>query len=295
MWKSAVGAVTSNSATYIREWVAHQYIVGFDKIIVVLDNCDDDTFNQIQRLPWYVLERVDVHNNQTPAPHYNDRFQYRAYQKIYDLYNDKVEWLAMFDDDEFFYDHQRRKINDLLANISANQVVLPWVMFGHSGQVYSPPYTRFESFQHVVPQERLNGWYFPYEVKSIVRFSSIITENNLFDSSKKNDWWYNHCANHQGDFSVTFDGREHKLERGLYCKAVYEHLDTCLAHYFIGSMSEFATRTQRWQRVPLLGPHEIRKSSMDRFLRCRGGQIDARMMIYVDELNEILGDSYPGR
>ena len=47
-YKSAVGVVTCNSSKYIQEWCCFQYLTGFDKIIIVLDRCDDDTHDKIR-------------------------------------------------------------------------------------------------------------------------------------------------------------------------------------------------------------------------------------------------------
>jgi len=289
--KSAVAVVTSNSSTTINEWIAHQFIVGFDKIIVVLDKCTDDTFQQIHKLPPFILERVDIHNNQlTHDVSYGFNFQRNAAMKVYDLYKDRVEWLALFDDDEFFYDHQRRRVNDLLATIpvSAGQVFVPWLCFGHSDRVLlpPPPMTKYEWFQRVVPKKSLSGFDFPHGIKSFVRLSDIDIKGR-----EDGSWYRTHCVCTKGD-SVTFDGRLHHeiTEGATSCVTAHAHYDTCLAHYAIGSMQEFVQRCERWQRVPPPKSAESlsKKYQLGRFVREAGQISDSRMLIYADELRAIL-------
>jgi glycosyltransferase involved in cell wall biosynthesis len=289
MWKSAVGCVTSNSAKYINEWIVHQYIVGFDRIVLVLDRCTDGTFNQIQRLPAKVLEKVDVHNN---PPRGDKSFQYRAYQKIYETYLGKVEWLAMFDDDEYFYDHQKRRINDLLSTVpdTACHVIVPWLLFGHSNRITPPipPVTMFEHFQNTVKHETVKEWFYSHEIKSIVRMADIDSKVSPLDPNKRNDWCYIHCAKTKRGNVITFDGREHELVRGLFSETAHSHYDTCLAHYSVGSMLDFAERCQRWERNHVSCPRRSKKWTMERFRAEAGDTHDARMMIYVQELKDIL-------
>jgi hypothetical protein len=292
-WLSAVGLVTNNSANYIREWIAHQYIVGFDKIIVMLDKPTDDTYEQIQRLPHYVLDKVDIHSN-PPSHERGIAFQSAGYQKIYNLYKDRVEWLAMFDDDEYFYDHKKRSINELLQNIpeDVSQVVLPWILFGHNNRATPPtfPTTRFEWFQKVFTQEEIHQWFNPFETKSIVRLSDIVTKTTL-DDVWDNDWYHTHSAIVKNR-STTFDGNDCKWNTRWSSETAHAHYDTCLAHYCVGSMEEFALRCKRWLISGMRHRRRKTKWVPERFPQSVGTIVDARMMLYVDELKKIMSECY---
>jgi glycosyltransferase involved in cell wall biosynthesis len=172
MYKSAVGIITCNSEKYIQEVIAHNYLVGFDRIIIVLDQCDDDTEEKIQQLPDKILERVDVFDN--GAPRRDIGYQHRGYQTIYDRYKGQVEWLAMLDDDEYFYDSKRRPINDLLEGIAADvsQIALPWLKFTHNQQVLSAPpeVTRLAHFTRREHHHQL-------ECKVFIRLKHVVTNN----------------------------------------------------------------------------------------------------------------------
>jgi hypothetical protein len=104
-YKSAVEAVICNCENYIQEWCCFQHLTGFDRIIICLDRCTDGTFNKINGLPFEVREKIDVFMN---SPHIDScGFQYRGMQHIYERCKNDVEWLAMFDDDEYIFDSRK--------------------------------------------------------------------------------------------------------------------------------------------------------------------------------------------
>jgi len=272
MYKSAVGVITCNSATYIQEWIVFQYLTGFDKIIVCLDECDDDTFVKIQGLPDEVLERVDVFEN---SPHTKCvGFQHRGYQHIYDRYKGRVEWLAMFDDDEYLYDSQKRTINEMLASIpdDAAQVAIPWIKFTHSKQVLSAPpdVTRLRHFTHKERHRRI-------ECKVVVRLDRIVT------NAVPGGWYHCHRAEVSGK-TVTFDGKESTI---LGTAIIPEHYDTCLAHYIHGSMEDWVEKYRKWKRENERLDLRIQRS-FDDIAKSESNEVDNRMDIYVDELKEVL-------
>ena len=58
-YKSAVGIMTRNSERYIQEIICHNYLLGFDRIIIGLDyRTTDNTLSQIYALPPQVLDSV---------------------------------------------------------------------------------------------------------------------------------------------------------------------------------------------------------------------------------------------
>ena len=273
MYKSAVGMATCNSGKYIQEVLCHNYLVGFDKIIVVLDQCDDDTHGKIQKLPDEVLAKIDVLDN---GPARADcGYQHRAYQTIYDQYKGKVEWLAMFDDDEYFYDSQKRRVNEMLETIpaDASQVMVPWIRFSHNNQVLSAPsdITRLAYFTMREDHHIL-------EAKAFIRLDHVVT------SGITADWYRVHSAKVSGK-TVTFDGKECSL---IGCtQMIPEHYDTCLSHYITGSMEDWVIKYRKWKRE-----NETACKPLDRSFNCfaksNGNIEDTRMSIYVDELKELL-------
>jgi hypothetical protein len=273
---SAVGMITRNASQYIQELIAHHYLVGFDRIIIGLDQCDDGTSEKIQQLPSKILAKVDVFDNGPPRLDYG--FQHRGYQTIYDRSKDQIEWLAMFDDDEYFYDSKRRPINYLLQDLprDVSQIALPWVTFTHSKQVLSAPpeVTRLAHFttreshrQHVA-------------CKTIVRLKHVVT------NAIPGGWYHCHSAEVSGK-TITFDGKDCPLFGTPPCQMGPEHYNTCLAHYVTGSMEDWVIKYRKWKRENEFVGKKLDRS-FDHFM-CSDGTIeDNRMSIYVEELRRLL-------
>ena len=281
MFKSAVGAVICNCETYIQEWCCFQHLTGFDRIYICLDRCTDNTFNKIDGLPYEVREKMDVFMN---SPHIDGcGFQYRGMQHIYDRCKGEVEWLAMFDDDEYLFDHKQRKINDLLEDIPGDvgQVLLPWIKFTHSNQMLSatPDITRLKHFTIKENHQRV-------ECKAIVRLDNIVF-NDI-----KAGWYHCHYADVSGR-EVTFDGKDcSRIENP--CQIVAEHFDTCLAHYVHGAMEDYVNKHKKWRgeklgyTIPL--PVEQVAQTVKNFViaATHNNTEDTRMSVYADELIQLL-------
>ena len=282
-YKSIVGIVTCNSSTYIQECIMFNYLIGFDKIVVVLDRCDDDTWDKIQKLPDEVLERVDAFHN---SPHSLDAgFQHRAYQHIYDKYIGKAEWMAMFDDDEYLYDSQKRKINDMLDTVAddVGQINVPWIKFTHSKQILpaTPDVTRLRHFTHCDHSSPV------IEKKVIARLDFIKTTQrpNICGG-------WNHC--HWVDASgriVTFDGKN--SPQGLVypsCMRINspEETNTCLAHYIHCSMEDYVRKYRKWVREKNSAKAKMEWGWNQFISEESRSTIDTRMDIYTEELIELL-------
>ena len=275
MYKSAVGIVTCNSSNYIQECIIHNHIVGFDRIIIMLDRCEDDTFERIKELPDSVRDKVDVFENE---PHRKDiGFQHRAYQSIYNRYKNRVMWLAMFDDDEYFYNKERRKINELLADIPSDvgQIVLPWLKFNHNEQILSAP-----------PDVTRLAYFTNREEHSQVECKSIIRLNQVIENNTSGGWYYCHSAEVFGK-TITFDGKECQLYTNK-CQMIPSHYDTCLVHYLTNSMEDYVLKYKKWKKekdalnLPMVGDW------FDIFLQSGHNIKDERMFIYLDELKYLL-------
>ena len=233
---SAVGACICNCETYIQEWCCFQHLSGFDRIIIVLDRCTDDTWNRIEKLPDVVRRKVDVLNNDAHEDGYG--FQHRAYQKMVDFYRPDVEWFAMLDDDEYLWSSKMSPINELLAAVPNNvgQVVVPWCEFPNTGQMFSASkeITRLRAFTRSCTPP------VPTMLKSIVRLDSIRP------SSERAGWYYCHWADVLGP-TVSFDLADKSGEINR-CAGVFATHDPVLVHYVHGSMEDYVSgKARKWQ------------------------------------------------
>jgi len=93
---------------------------------------------KIEDLPSAVLENVAVSINASSGE--VCVWQGYWYDTIVREYCGTAEWLVTFDDDEYFYDAQNRRINTILNALPATTgcALIPWLVFGHSDHILSP-------------------------------------------------------------------------------------------------------------------------------------------------------------
>ncbi len=275
-YKSAVGTVVCNCETYIQEWCCFQYMTGFDKIIICLDRCTDNTRKRIEDLPSQVRQRIDVFDNSPHDP--KEGFQYRACRHIYEKYHGRIEWLAFFDDDEYLYDSRMRKINEMLDEVSddVSQIVIPWINFTHSGQVLSatPDVTRLRHFTKKVYQ-------------NIVECKFIARMDDIEYSPGSSDWYHCHYADVLGE-EIMFDGQTTMRIAEAPTSVYAEHFDICLAHYVHGAMEDWVKKYKKWKIAQNTIGANIAWGDYN-YCRFDGNHIeDNRMEQYADELIALL-------
>lgn len=270
---SVVAIATRDSARYIQELICHNFLVGFDRICIGLDHrTTDNTLAKIEALPPQVRENVTVSINQSSGE--NCAFQGEWYSNLAKEYHSKAEWLATFDDDEYFYDSQHRSINTLLNSLPTTTgcALIPWLVFGHSDHILSPPNgtTRLEYFTSVYDPLPLRE-----EYKSIVRLNRI----NL------DDWYGIHFHRHTGD--ATTLNHEPVMNREHW-DAEIGNYETCLAHYMCGSMEDYVVRCKKWlDRFP--GKPQAAAGGVKYFMeRFNMTGNDTRMSSYVMDLKQLL-------
>ena len=286
--KSCVAITARYEETYIQECICHNYLLGFDKIIVALHNDPTDerpdrTHEQILKLPQHVLDKVEVvpfsiAQTETLGFYY----QVIAYQNyILPIVQGHYEWMAMFDVDECFYDSQRRPINEILSDIpkDAGQVIVHWLEFGHNNQILSAP-----------PNETRLNWFTKRAEYPRTHFKSIVRIDALPDVLR---WYWCHYARVLGR-SVNTKGEvvlpeienwdalgivEHHVPHPPYDDTAFE---TCLVHYWSGAMEDWVNRTKRWSVNKGTGVE------LSKFLEFTVDVEDHRMSIYAEELKELL-------
>jgi hypothetical protein len=270
---SVVAITTRDSARYIQELVCHNFLVGFDRICIGLDHLTtDNTLAKLESLPSQVLEKVVISVNKSSGK--ICEWQGQWYKSIAREYHGVAEWLATFDDDEYFYDVQHRSINTILNSLptTTGNALIPWLVFGHSNHILSPPdgITRLESFTSVYDPPHLRE-----EYKSIVRFDNINLDN----------WYGIHFHRHTGN--ATTLNNEPVLNREAWDADIVNH-DTCLAHYMCGSMEDYVVRCKKWlDRFP--GKPQASAGGVKYFVeRFHMTGKDTRMSSYVPELKQLL-------
>jgi organic radical activating enzyme len=293
-YKSAVGIVTCNSAKYIQEACCFHHITGFERIILVLDRIDDSTYDAIMKLPEEVMCKVDVMNNYSiehKHPYNNNDpirsgFQYRGYQKIYDFYHDKVEWLAFFDDDEYIYDSRKRKINEILDALppEATQMAIPWLKFGTNKRTLS---IKHDETRLAALTKRSN--YDEVEVKVIAKMDSIVM------GQLPHKWYWCHSTN-AGDIVDPYGAPAPMVNGGGFDFPVPVRMnvenysfDIALVHYIFGTLEDFVIKCRIWEREhgDINKWHGINVMA-NGANAANQAYDDTRMSIYTEELVELL-------
>lgn len=106
---------------YLEEWLRHYVSLGVDKI-VIFDN--NDTQGKYAENIFDIDYVKDCKDNNIidvyPIPG-ETQTQTRSYNKCYEIYGDKYDWLMFFDIDEFLMLEKAKNIKDFLSNTRFNQ------------------------------------------------------------------------------------------------------------------------------------------------------------------------------
>ena len=157
-----LGAIVRNEAHYVREWLAHYRVVGFEKFVIVLHRCSDDTERQIRSLPF--AADITIEHCGTSAP------QVGCYNKLCNDYKSKTEWMAFLDADEFLFCPDGRNVCEFLDEFKKyGALIVHNFEFGSSGHVVRPSGPAISSFVHRAP----NNYWMHDNFKSIVRLSEF--------------------------------------------------------------------------------------------------------------------------
>lgn len=133
-----------NEGPFVLEWVAFHKIIGFDRILVYTNECDDGTYEILD-----ALNEIGVvkHIRQNLKP--DEIPQYVAADAAYsDPYLKNADWIMWLDADEFlFVDSTGNQVVDLINKFSdASGIAINWKIFGDSGLTHWSPELVTQSF-----------------------------------------------------------------------------------------------------------------------------------------------------
>ncbi len=125
--KIACVAIVKNEERHIAEWIAWQFLVGFDAVML-LNNASTDRTAEVARgfAPRF---DVGVYDWPSTAPDY----QVRAYEFAGRQLAGAFDWVAFFDTDEFLVLDDGVDLKTLLAGRTEAAVAVNWAVFGSSG------------------------------------------------------------------------------------------------------------------------------------------------------------------
>ena len=126
--KITIVTTMRNEGAHLLEWIAHHRAAGVSDFLVYVNDCEDETEALLALLPG--VEVVRQKGGGKPP-------QWRALKAAWEHpLVVEADWVAYLDCDEFInLNNDLNGIPDLIGRASGDAILLPWRLFGHSGQV----------------------------------------------------------------------------------------------------------------------------------------------------------------
>jgi len=127
--------VAKNENKYISEFVNYYFRLGFNKIIL-FDNNDingEKIEDPIQKyIKMHFIKLINYRGIFKP--------QKKAYNECYTKYNNKFDWIAFLDTDEFLYINNYKNINKFLSLKkfeNCSNILINWKIYGDNEKLFS--------------------------------------------------------------------------------------------------------------------------------------------------------------
>lgn len=161
----SIVAILKNEKPYIKEWLEYHLMQDVEHFYL----CDNDSTDGIKEyLAPYINRGIITYIHQ---PGKNQ--QKACYEKVVNQYNDKTEWLAIIDLDEYLVPLKEKTIAKFLKEFEdASEVSLHWMNYGDNGAISRDSGLITEFF--TAHAKALN-----HTVKSIVRPDKVIDFNSF--------------------------------------------------------------------------------------------------------------------
>lgn len=218
--KSAVCVIVKDELQYLLEWIAYQYLVGFDRVIVYNNNSTDGSAELLKKLS--DAGKIDCHFWETPS---FGSPQLTAYKDCLSRYKDEHEYIAFFDADEFLVT-KNLNLQEYFKNIPENvsAIAVNQLVFGSSGRSENSQEPVVERFTKCCSSDFEGRFWF----KSIIRVDRVV------------DFKSPHLANIKDGVYVSPNLSELEVDekhagRSLSINDEEMHLN----HYIIKSREEF--------------------------------------------------------
>ena len=138
---------------YIREWVEYNKNLGFTNICLCDNNYDgEQDFRDV------IGDYID--SGYVILKDYRNQYdkQRTAYAECYAEYNDKYDWLAFFDVDEFLTLPYHKTVSDYLSEKMFDDfyaVRINWALYGDNDMLYDDGRPVLERFKYPIPTYQL--------------------------------------------------------------------------------------------------------------------------------------------
>ncbi len=234
-------AIAKNEGKYISEWVAHNLAIGFDKIVIYVNDSTDDMLEIIQKIE---SEYENVSHVVWPSVA-DVSPQISAYSSA--VTRVTTGWVCFLDIDEFLVPFGYGNLKNFLKNIPSDvsSVHINWRNFGSGGRSDSNYEAVTEAFTRCAPQH----WGNHHHYKSIAR-TDLIEDVHIHDTAMKS-----------GRRTLS-DFKEFQMQyRGIADRVVYNGVQ--INHYQSKTFLEFCARMRRGDANFAMS--EPREHSKERF------------------------------
>lgn len=137
-----------NEGPHLLEWIAHHRAAGVSDFLIYTNDCEDGTEALLDLLP--DVTHVPLEDGKKPP-------QWRALRAAWD--HPAVagaDWVACLDCDEFInLGSGLSSIPELIRAVDADMILLPWRLFGNSGQAGLSDELTTKRFTHAAPEDLL--------------------------------------------------------------------------------------------------------------------------------------------
>ena len=137
--------IQRNRATWLAEWVAFHYVVGFRKFFIYLHKCTDNSAEAVLALQGaFDIECFTI-------PDDSDRPQLASYQHAYNSFGHTVDWMAFIDGDEFLFPTNDDTLLEVLNEFQYRPISalgVWWSCFGSSGHIKEPDDLVIDNYQY---------------------------------------------------------------------------------------------------------------------------------------------------
>ncbi|WP_281858142.1 glycosyltransferase family 2 protein [Litoreibacter halocynthiae] len=167
-----------NEGPHLLEWIAHHRAAGVSDFLVFTNDCEDDTEALLELIP--DVTHVPLEEGKKPP-------QWRALKAAWDHpVVAAADWIVCLDCDEFVnLASGLSGLPDLISQVDADMILLPWRLFGHSGQAELSDSLTTERFTRAAPENLLYpaiGSYF----KSLFRRDGPFRQLGVHRPKQKN-------------------------------------------------------------------------------------------------------------
>jgi hypothetical protein len=240
--RAAVCLFVCDEERDIAEWLAFQFAVGFDAVILYDNGSVDRTAEIAQRFLWKHL-----HVEWTPWARTDADAQSGAYEHCLASVCHEYDWIAFLDADEFLVPHKGNVKSLLRGHADAAAVVCNWMCYGSSGHQTRPAGLLTETFT----RRALSSFRPNQIVKFIVRPSKVTTVHTP-------------CMFQVDGKVVTPSGRAPVWKNEWVSTKVFDHEVARLNHYLVKSRAEWEQKMDRGYRDMATDEHRLLFPRFDR-------------------------------